>query len=138
MTWFTIPGQPQGKGRDRFARMGAFTRAYTPEKTVTYENLIKTIYVYEKKGKKYEGAVSMRINAYYAIPKGTSKVKTKAMLTGDIRPTKKPDFDNIAKVISDALNKIAYNDDTQIVEATFIKWYAEIPRVEVLIEEVAG
>jgi Holliday junction resolvase RusA-like endonuclease len=58
------------------------------------------------------------------------------MLDGIVRPTKKPDFDNIGKIICDALNKIAYDDDSQIVEANIYKVYADIPRVEVTLTEV--
>lgn len=39
------------------------------------------------------------------------------MLAGEIRPTKKPDMDNVVKIIADSLNNLAYYDDTQIVEA---------------------
>ena len=42
---FTVPGEPQGKGRPRFARPKGsnFTMAYTPEKTVSYENRVKAM-----------------------------------------------------------------------------------------------
>lgn len=53
------------------------------------------------------------------------------MLTGEIRPTKKPDWDNIGKVVCDALNKIAYDDDSCIVDGAVHKWYSEEPRVVV-------
>ena len=58
------------------------------------------------------------------------------MLGGDIRPTKKPDMDNVIKIIADALNKIAYRDDTQIVDCQVRKFYSEKPRVEVMIQTI--
>ncbi|MDF2537449.1 MAG: Holliday junction resolvase [Herbinix sp.] len=58
------------------------------------------------------------------------------MVTDKIRPTKKPDIDNIAKVILDALNGIAYKDDTQVVTLEVRKFYKDTPCVIVDIEEV--
>jgi Holliday junction resolvase RusA-like endonuclease len=53
-----------------------------------------------------------------------------------IRPTKKPDVDNIAKSIQDALNKVLYRDDSQIVLLIVGKRYADVPRVEVSITKI--
>lgn len=50
-------------------------------------------------------------------------------------PTKKPDSDNIAKIICDSLNGIAYHDDSQIVELYICKSYSENPKVIVTIAE---
>ena len=57
------------------------------------------------------------------------------MLENRISPTKKPDIDNITKVVLDALNKFAYKDDTQITEITAVKKYASTPKVKIKIEE---
>jgi Holliday junction resolvase RusA-like endonuclease len=56
------------------------------------------------------------------------------MLDGHIRPTKTPDTDNIAKSVLDALNKVAYKDDSCVVDLIVEKWYSENPRVEVYID----
>ncbi len=58
------------------------------------------------------------------------------MLQGIIRPTKRPDWDNIGKIVSDALNELAYHDDSYIVDARVRKWYSDTPRVEVEITEL--
>jgi Holliday junction resolvase RusA-like endonuclease len=134
MIKFTIPGPPQGKARARTGK--GF--AYTPEKTVLYENLIKAIFMQEK-CKRFESEgqpLEMSITAYYQIPKSASKNVRQFMLDGHSRPTKKPDADNVMKVVADALNGIAYHDDTQIVRAIVEKWYSDEPRVEVEIMEV--
>ena len=57
------------------------------------------------------------------------------MLKDAISPTKKPDIDNIAKIILDALNKIAFKDDNQITKIEIEKKYAEEEKVYVKIEE---
>ena len=58
------------------------------------------------------------------------------MLLNNIRPTKKPDMDNILKIIADALNKVAYYDDKQIVECSIKKYYSNAPKVIVEIENL--
>ena len=73
------------------------------------------------------------IFAYYKMPKGTSKKKRDDMLAGRINPTKKPDADNIAKIVCDSLNGIAYSDDARIIRLNVIKSYAEQESVEVVI-----
>lgn len=118
-------------------RMNTYTgRAYTPNKTKNYEYLVRQLFVY--KYPKFEpivGRVKMSVIAYFELPKSISKQKEAEMLAGIISPTKKPDWDNIGKIISDALNKFAFKDDAQIIEATIIKKYARTPKVLVRIEE---
>lgn len=129
---FVIPGEPQGKGRPKFSRQGSFVKAYTPEKTENYEAHIKACFLASGAAMIPQGVeIGMEITAFYSIPKSTSKKRAALMREGLIRPTKKPDYDNVAKVICDALNKIAYYDDAQIVEAVFAKFYSDEPRVEV-------
>lgn len=125
---FTVPGEPTGKGRPRITKWGA----HTPEKTVLYENLVKTAY----NGGMMDGALFMDIKAYYQIPVSASKKKQEMMRRMEIYPTKKPDCDNVIKIIADALNKIAYNDDSQIVIAKIEKLYADTPMVEVAVGQL--
>lgn len=140
---FTVLGEPQGKGRPRFgarysqAAGRAFVNVRTPEKTVAYENLVKIEYGIQTKNFRFEDGTQLdiRIMAFYGIPKSASKKKREQMLSGMIRPTKKPDMDNVVKIIADSLNQVAYKDDTQIVDCQVRKFYSEDPRVEVVIQE---
>lgn len=75
------------------------------------------------------------IYAWFSIPKSVSKTKRELMEKGYIKPTKKSDADNIAKIILDSLNKIAYYDDSQVVNLQIIKKYSNLPCVDVLITE---
>lgn len=112
---------------------------YTPPKTAAYENLVRLCWCSQYGNLAPEqGAVRMLINAYYPIPKRTSKAKRAAMLAGEILPTVKPDRDNVDKAVSDALNGLAYKDDAYIVHGATVKLYAEHPRVEVRIEPVSA
>ena len=130
-----IDGEPCGKGRPRFTRNG---HAYTPEKTVTYENNVRFAYLSEYGRQKFPETSQLRleVKAFYGIAKSDSKKRKAAKIQGTIRPTKRPDMDNIVKAIADGLNAIAYHDDAQIVECSVEKWYSDEPRVEVTIWEV--
>lgn len=131
MPEFTILGEPKGKGRPRFTRNG---RTYTPEATASYENLVRL--EYQRQCGEFvpkDVPLILYITAYLGIPKSAGKAKTEAMMAGEIFPTKKPDIDNIVKIIADSLNGIAYHDDSQIVCCIVRKFYSERPRVEVAI-----
>lgn len=140
MIELTIPGEPCAKGRPRLGKWGT----YTPEKTVNYETLVKQLYITNNFGKKLEGEISLTVKAYFKIPQSeipksrTPKPKTvqryKDHLNGKIRHTKKPDWDNVGKIISDALNGLAYDDDSQIVSAKVEKYYSDNPRVEISLQ----
>lgn len=132
---FTVGGEPRGKERPRFCSNG---QVYTPGKTTTYENQIKIAY-YEQCGnvKFAEGSqLELFVTAYYKIPKSASKKKKAAMLSEQIRPTKKPDGDNILKVVADALNGVCYKDDKCIVKMNIEKFYSDVPRIEVTVQKV--
>lgn len=128
-----IPGEPKGKGRPRMSTVNG--RAYTPKDTANYENLVKVCYQ-EQSSIKHEGQVRATIKAYYSISKSVSKKKREQMLIGDLRPTKKPDLDNVAKIVLDSLNKIAFDDDSQVVVLVVEKFYSDNPRVELSLEEL--
>lgn len=125
-----IFGEPQGKCRPRFTKRGNFVSTYTPKETLSYENLVKVEYM-EQCGKYYnDKELTCEIYAYFGIPKSTSKRKAKLMQEEEIKPTKKPDVDNIAKIILDALNGVAYKDDAQVVNLMVRKYYSDRPRIE--------
>lgn len=130
---FTIEGKIKGKCRPRFN--GNF--AYTPKGTVSYENWIKLSYQQQIDEKPFDDtkALRMDVTAYYAVPKSYSKKKKQQCLDGELKPAKKPDADNILKIIADSLNGLAYADDRQIVEMYIKKVYVpSLERVEVRVE----
>lgn len=147
---FTVLGEPQGKGRPRATALHnkktgkpivnpktgrAVITEYTPDKTVVYENLIKTEYRRQVGTFRFQDGeyLDLRIMAYYAIPKRDSKKMQKQKEDGELRPAKKPDMDNIVKVVADSLNQIAYRDDEQVVDCQIRKFYSRQPRIEVII-----
>lgn len=133
---FTVPGSCVGKQRPKFSSRGRFVRAYTPAKTVNYENLVKMSYFTNNQFRsKLEGPIKAEVLAIYPIPESTSKKKYTQMINGEISYTKKPDVDNIAKSIFDALNDIAYKDDSQINEINIRKIYGENSRTIITLSD---
>lgn len=130
MTKIIIPGEPVPKQRPRVTRRGI---TYTPAKTQKYERLVQEIY---NKNEYYEKGVPLkfRVDAFFSVPKSWSKKKQQQALNGELYVTKRPDGDNILKICMDALNGVAFYDDSQIVEMSISKHYSENPRVEIEIE----
>lgn len=135
---FRVPGEPVGKGRPRVVRRGGMVRTYTPDKTAAYEDLVRMECLRQCKGGGYFAGepLRMRLVCYYLAPKSDTKARRAAKLNGEIRPTKTPDADNVAKCVCDALNGMAYRDDSQIVELVVEKYYSTIPHVDVEITKV--
>ncbi|HHD2603654.1 TPA: RusA family crossover junction endodeoxyribonuclease [Clostridium perfringens] len=115
-----VVGKIRGKARPRVCRGHAFT----PKDTVQYKKLVRDCYK-EQDGRYLEGSIKALIIAYYKIPKSYSKKRVQAIRDGLEKPRKKPDADNIGKIILDSLNGIAYKDDSQIIELSVIKKYTE-------------
>lgn len=129
----TIPGEPVAKARPRMTKHG---HTYTPKRTVDYERMVQTLFHAEHGSPKLEGPILLRLDLYFGIPKSRSKAARKRMQQGLERPCKRPDIDNCLKAIADALNGVAYKDDSQIVAAVIQKFWAEEPRAEVQITEL--
>jgi len=132
--YIIITGQITGKARPRLN--GNTGKVYTQRETKRYEDLIAWCYKTQRGEFFYDLPVKATILAEYAIPKGTPKAKREAMLAQSILPTKKPDIDNIEKIVLDALNGIAYKDDKQVVKTDCIKKYAAESRLLVKVERV--
>ena len=131
---FEIQEAITGKQRPR---MNTYTgRAYTPTKTKNYEYFVRQNFIYKYPNfEPIEGRVKLTIIAYFELPKKRSKIQEAEMLADIISPTKKPDWDNIGKIISDALNKFAFKDDAQITDTKIVKKYSRTPKVIVRVEE---
>ena len=130
---FVIPGKPKGKTRPRFSKGGKNT--YTDKGTREYEE--KVAEAFREAGGTMANYAAIKIRAYYLIPQKTRKDILAGMISGKIRPAKKPDLDNVLKIIMDALTGVAFEDDNQIVQAYIEKMYGEEPRVEVTLYEPA-
>lgn len=131
---FEVPGKITGKGRPR---VNSYTGiVYTPTKTKDYESLIEQYFLLKyPRFKQIEQRTKVSIIAYFDIPKSTKKSDIEGMLNNEISPTKKPDIDNIVKIVLDAMNKFAFKDDTQITKLEVEKKYGNEEKIAVKIEE---
>ena len=131
---FEVPGTIKGKGRPR---VNSYTgMIYTPTTTKDYESLIEQYFILKyPRFKTLEGRVGVNITATFNIPKSTKKSDREKMIQNEISPNKKPDIDNIVKIILDAMNKFAFKDDTQITKLSVEKIYGEEEKVHIEIEE---
>ena len=130
---FTVPGVPQGKGRPRVTRNGTFT----PKKTRDYEKKVRDCYIAQG-GQMFPDDTPLfaSITAIFPIPSSLSK-KRRALFNGK-RDCKKPDADNVAKAILDALNGVAYRDDSAVSSLLVYKSYGDDARVTVSIKAVTS
>lgn len=124
---FCVPGTPRGKERARTVHVDGRVMTFTPGQTVAYEDRVRGAFLKASGGTwtKVDTPLCIQILAKYPVPKSVSKKRRAAMLSGRLFPTKKPDWDNVGKIICDALNGIAYRDDAQIVFAAVSKSYTE-------------
>jgi Holliday junction resolvase RusA-like endonuclease len=119
-----LAGEPKGKGRPRFGK--GFT--YTPAKTRSYETALRWAAQLAMRGRKpLEGPLSLAVEALMPVPTSWSRKRQLMAVAGDIRPTTRPDFDNINKTL-DALNGIVWRDDAQVATWSGTKLYSEKAR----------
>ncbi len=130
--YFTVEGKIKGKGRPRFNRQTG--SVYTPAETKEYESIIASTYVILNGKRIPKGTpVDIYIFACFAIPKSWPKDRRERCLLDQEKPLKKPDIDNIAKIVLDALNGVAYDDDTQVVTCRCEKHYANAERLSIFV-----
>lgn len=130
---FIVPGEPQGKGRPRFGN----GRTYTPAKTIEYERRIARKAAEAMRHFPHDLTtlpVRVRIDVYKGVAKSWTKAKRARALDGQEVPGK-PDLDNVAKAVLDALNAVVYADDVQVVRLLVTKQYSMEPRLVVTVKE---
>ena len=135
---FDIPGSPIGQGRPKFSTINGHAKAYDPEKSRNYKayvRMLATQAMQETGFERIDGPCNLVIQAYFEVPKSKSKKFREAALADQERPTKKPDLSNIVKGIEDALNGLAYKDDSSIVYLCVTKYYSDVARVEVILRD---
>lgn len=123
-----IPGAMKGKGRPRAAVRGKHVRMFTPSDTVNAEAHVRQCCIQQIGSPVLEGPIAIDVAIDVQVPASWSKTRRAAALSGTSRPTGKPDLDNCLKLVSDALNGIAWRDDAQIVWVRASKRYADKPR----------
>lgn len=156
-----LEGEPRGKGRPRFAKVGGFVRVFTDEATKQYELEIQMEVAQALYGRamaesiwglrklpakemflmlgfvpRFSGPVRFDMEIAHSIRASWPKSKQEAARLGNIAPTIKIDFDNCAKVFCDAFNGCMWHDDTQVIEATIKKKFSDQPYVMVRVTPI--
>ena len=129
----TFPVVPVAKGRPRVLRTGI---TYTPAKTRRAEDEIKAIAMQQYAGPPLTGALFVIMQFSLPIPASWTKKKKAAAVSGELLPTSRPDIDNYAKLVCDALNGIIWHDDSQITTLTLSKEYSGDPAITLYVKEV--
>ena len=130
---FEVPGPAIAQARPGSAR-GRWR--YDPPRCREYKEKVRGCAAPVQPPKPFEGALTVKVTEYRAIPRSWSKRKQEAARNGRIDPITKPDTDNVLKGIKDALKGIFWKDDAQVIHDDISKRYIDTPRVEVEVGEV--
>lgn len=133
MLRFTVPGEPRGWAR---ARTGQ-GRFFTDTKTRSEKQAVAA-WAIEAGAKVHDGPLRLIVRAYLGVPRSASKKRQAAMLSGAEYPTKKPDGDNLAKLVGDALTGVCWRDDVQVVDWIIEKRWCVEPRLEIEVAPMLG
>lgn len=132
-----IMGQP----RPRFSTINGRVRAYDSASATEYKEQIATACMIACRKKNIKMPIEadgkgfgIKILAAYKCPKSFSKIKERQALADEIKPTKKPDADNIAKIVLDGLNQVMWHDDNQVTRLEIEKTYSNKEYVDIEIK----
>ena len=131
-----ILGDPVAQGRPRATNRGGFVHLYDPPKSKKYKDYVSKVAKEQWKHGILEGALEVKLDIYRPIPKSVSKKRRKEKESKTIRPIVRPDVDNYAKSVLDGLDKIVWQDDSQIVSLITNKYYSDNPRVEISVKQL--
>ncbi len=134
MFQFEIHGIPVPQKQTRFSNAGGFVRCYDPSKK-DKEQIQWQIKPFAPK-EPLTGPIELTIAFFLPIPKGTSKAMTQQMINRVILPVKKPDEDNLAYIVTNALKEIVYKDDNQICAKHVYKFYGPEPKTVIRVREI--
>jgi Holliday junction resolvase RusA-like endonuclease len=132
MIFLIVPGEPVAQGRARITTIGRHPRVFDPKKSAEYKSYVRHL-ANKIKGRPLEGPLVMKCDFYKGVPKSWSEKKRQQALAGLIKPIGRPDCSNYLKGVEDALNGIAYIDDSQLVLVHVTKQYSLEPRAEIRI-----
>ncbi|WP_346235710.1 RusA family crossover junction endodeoxyribonuclease [Lysinibacillus telephonicus] len=135
---FEIPGDVQAQQRPKFSRMGKGVKAIDPKESRDYKSFVRLVASHYAPETLITEPIKLTIDVYRKIPKDKQTgPKMKLIHEGKLRPTTKPDIDNLAKGIKDGLSKVLWHDDSQVIELVARKWYSNSPKAVVTVEWVS-
>lgn len=134
---YVIPGPAVPQGRPRITTANGYPRVYDPQKSSEYKKYVRACVVQQGRPEKLlTGALRVDTVEYRRIAASLRKAQRVEAARGTIRPITKPDMDNVEKAVWDALTGLVWKDDAQVVDGRRAKFYSDVPRVEIEIEEL--
>ena len=127
MITIIFDAKPKPAPRPRVTKFGT----YNDPKYTAYKKALRLVASAQIK-EPLEGAVKMSIVFQFKKPKSWSKKKKAAAFWH----TQKPDADNLQKAVKDALNGLAYKDDSQVCDMDVVKIWGDSDRVMVELEKI--
>lgn len=126
---FFVHCEPVPQPRVKVSTRGGFARAYVDKKHPSHalKQAIRDAFT----GGKLEGPIACTLSFYFERPKSHTKKQREC----DYH-TSKGDIDNLQKLVYDALNGLAYDDDKQIANVFCIKRWAELPGIDISLWEM--
>ena len=128
---FRVPSLPVAQPRAKATTVNGMARMYEASSKHgihTFKASVKMMAHQTYQGPPLEGPLSARLTFVFA-----SKKKER------VYKITRPDNDNLAKGVLDALNGLLFKDDSQVCELVVRKWHAgkdEQPHVMIEIQEV--
>lgn len=128
--------EPVEQARPRATRYGRSIRVYDPPKVSKYKKRLSQLARSQYKDEPLGGMLAVEITFYRQVQQSLSKIERARRLSGEHRPTVKPDLDNYVKSTLDALNGILWTDDAHIVDLHAHKYYSDDPHIEITVTEL--
>lgn len=128
--------EPVEQARPRAAYIGRRIIMYDPEKVKKFKKELSQLAKIHYRDEPLDGALEIEIYFYRQVQKSLSKKECARRLSGEHRPTVKPDLDNYIKSALDGLNGILWTDDARIVNLHAHKYYSDRPRIEITVREL--
>jgi len=116
---FTIPIEPRGQMRARsraIEKSGKFlAMTYKAGKQRKEDGKLAALIYPHRPEQPFDGQIILGVKAFFEIPKSKPRKFVDAAASGEIRPTVKPDLDNVIKMLKDVCNGVFWVDDKMIV-----------------------
>ena len=126
MLKFILPITPTAQARARHTVRNGIVMAYKDKNQQANERTLEACLLEHRPKAPLSGPLVLEFVAALPVPKSVSKNIRAAMLAGEDYPTKKPDLDNLAKQLKDAMTRMQFwHEDKQVVCLRCDKIYAE-------------